>query len=145
MNTLKIAITTIATAILANAAIAAPAGMIKKNPEQVVANMFAHDQNSDGVLDSAELAESIEGLYDHRKQAIRERRDTLAENGILSEAEYAKGFVTMHLLPEDGAAIVMKDADINQDQTLDAQELIDSIHSLRKLDLGPRRGSARNS
>ena len=145
MNISKIALIAIATALIANVANASPIAKTKPNPEKIVAQMFAHDSNSDGVLNSAELAASIEGLYEYRKEAKVDRRDSLVESGMLPEAVLDKGIITLTLLPEDGAAIVMKDADVNQDDAVDAQELVNSFDSLRKLDLGPRRGIARQS
>lgn len=145
MNTSKIALIAIATSLIASVANADSAKANKPSPEAIVAAMFAHDQNSDGVLNRDELAASIEGLYEHRKEAKIDRRNTLVSSGALPEAIREKGIITLNLLPEDGAAIVMKDADSNADQALDAQELVNSIGSLRKLDLGPRRGIARQS
>ena len=109
------------------------------NSEKIVAQMFAnHERNNDGALDSIELANSIEGLYDQRQTTILERRDSLVEKGVISEYERSKGVITLCLLPEDGAAIIMKDGDTNQDNTLSANELAASVSSLRKLDLGTR-------
>lgn len=149
MNTSKYIIASVAAAILATVSFAETSANMKfqqrPSPEQIVALMFAHDNNRDGVLDSGELANSIESFYDSRRDAIRERREMLVEKGVISEAEYAKGFITLSLLPEDGAAIVMKDGDANRDQALSVDELVASIASLRKLDLGTRSSFARRS
>jgi hypothetical protein len=80
-----------------------------------------------------------------RQEAIRDRRDTLVSNGVISAAEGSNGIITLSLLPEDAAAIVMKDGDTNQDQVLQASELMATAKSLRKLDLGTRAPSARRS
>ena len=42
----------------------------------------------------------------------------------------------MRLLPEDAAAIVMKEGDVNDDLVLEADELIAVARSFRNLDLG---------
>ena len=109
MKTSKLIIASVAAAILATVSFAETNANKKfkhhPSPEQIVAQMFAHDNNSDGVLNSAELANSIEGLYDSRKDAIRDRREVLVEKGFITEAEYAKGFITLNLLPEGGAEI----------------------------------------
>ncbi len=149
MKTSKYIIASVAAAILATVSFAETSANEKfpqrPSPEQIVSLMFAHDNNRDGVLDSGELANSIESFYDSRRDAIRERREMLVEKGVISEAEYAKGFITLSLLPEDGAAIVMKDGDANRDQALSVDELVASIASLRKLDLGTRSSFARRS
>ncbi|MBT5169945.1 MAG: hypothetical protein HOL92_15920 [Opitutales bacterium] len=41
-------------------------------------------------------------------------------------------------MPEDAAAITMKGGDTNNDQLLEAAEFLDTVSSLRKLDLGTR-------
>ena len=150
MKTSKFIIASVAATFVATLSFAgsSPKATFKKglNPEQIVAQMFAnHDRNHDGSLDSVELANSIEALYDLRQEAIQDRRDNLAKTGVLSEFERAKGVITLRLLPEDGAAIVMKDGDINQDDLLSAQELAGTVSSLRKLDLGTRGSFARRS
>ncbi|MGK0239856.1 MAG: hypothetical protein ACI92G_003338 [Candidatus Pelagisphaera sp.] len=150
MKTSKIIIASIAATIAANVSFAESSAnkTFKKhqNPEQLVAQMFAnHDNNSDGVLDSAELANSIAGLYDQRQTSMIERRETLVEKGVISEYERSKGVITLRLHPDDGAAILMKDGDANQDNALSANELTASVSSLRKLDLGTRGNFDRRS
>ena len=143
MKTSKIIIASIAAAIVTTASFAETFAnkILKQHPnsEKIVAQMFAnHDRNSDGALDSIELANSIEGLYDQRQTTTLKRRDSLVEKGVISEYERSKGVITLRLLPEDGAAIIMKDGDTNQNNTLSANELAASVSSLRKLDLGTR-------
>lgn len=143
MKTSKIIIASIAVIIASAVSIAAgsskPFGEKRIQPQDIVILMLAdHDGNNDGALDSVELANSIEGLYRLRKEVIRDRRDALLEEGVISEVEYSKGFVTLSFLPEDAAAIVMKDGDANQDHVLEVAELMATVGSLRMLDWGPR-------
>lgn len=149
MKTTKIIIASIAASIASIASFAASSNQTfesRMQPQDVAVLMFGgHDLDNDGALDSVELANSIESLYEMRQEAIRDRRDTLVSNGVITAAEGANGIITLSLLPEDAAAIVMKDGDINQDQVLQASELIATAKSLRKLDLGTRAPRARRS
>ena len=109
------------------------------NPETVVAHMLVHhDADLDGRLDTAELARSIEAMYDRRDDAIRNHRDAMVARGIISEDEAANGVVTLSFLPEDGAAILMSRADANRDNALEAEELLESRAAWRELNLSPR-------
>lgn len=145
MKTSKIIIASIAASIASVVSFAASSNQAFQSriqPQDVAVLMFGgHDLNNDGALDSAELANSIESLYDMRQDAIRDRRDrrdTLVSNGMISAVESSNGIITLSLLPEDAAAIVMKDGDANEDQVLDVSELMATVKSLRKLDLGTR-------
>ncbi|MBT3483265.1 MAG: hypothetical protein HN457_17735 [Opitutales bacterium] len=97
-----------------------------------------HDINNGGALDSAELANSIESRYGMRQEATIDFRDNLVSEGGISAAERSKGIITLRLMPEDAAAITMKGGDTNNDQLLEAAEFLDTVSSLRKLDLGTR-------
>jgi len=110
-----------------------------RNPENIVALMVGyHDTNQDGRLDTVELAKSIEALYELRNDAIVNRREALVADGIISPVEADKGVVTLSFLPEEGAAILMNRADANQDNALEAAELLQSREVWRELNLGAR-------
>jgi len=149
MKTTKIIIASIAASIVSVASFAASSNQAfesRMQPQDVAVLLLGgHDLDNDGALNSAELANSIESLYVMRQAAIRDRRDTLVSNGVISAAEGSNGIITLSLLPEDAAAIVMKEGDTNQDQVLQAFELMATAKSLRKLDLGTRAPSARRS
>lgn len=141
MNTKKIITAAIAIIATATASIAkeGPRHNHKQidNPETIVSIMIAeHDQNDDGGLNVVELAESIESLYDFRNSSIRNHREHLAEYGRIPAAD--NGVVTLSLMPEDGAAILMLRADANNDAVLGADELIASTREWRSLSLGAR-------
>ncbi len=143
MNAKKLAIITITTLIAATASFAEtnPVGLKKQMPNktQIVANMIAdHDENHDGALNATELAASIESLYELRQNAIRDHRNTLIRSGMISDYESRNGIITLSLLPEDGAAILISRADSNQDQVLGAAELMESTRIWPTLNLGTR-------
>ncbi len=143
MNTKQIIIASIAAASIATSAFAkgehGRGPFHVANPESIVATMLEqHDLNQDGVLNSTELAQSIESLHDMRQNAIRNHRDRLIEAGALSESVSDNGIVTFSLLPEDGAAILIKKADADNDNALGAEELVASTRIWRSLNLGVR-------
>ncbi len=146
MKTSKIITATIVAAVITASSFAHSDKAANGRPssKDITAIMLdGHDANFDGALDTAELANAIEGLYDMRKDAIVNRRDAMVENGYVSES--SNGVITFSLLPEDSAAIVMKHADVNQDNLLHADEILVSLVSLRSLDLGTRSAITRSS
>ncbi len=149
MKTSKIITATIAAAVITASSFAksdADAAKGRPSPKEVTAIMLGgHDTNNDGALDTAELANAIEGLYNLRQEAIVNHRAAMIENGHISEPQSGNGVVTFSLLPEDGAAIVMKLSDVNQDNLLHADEILVSVGALRVLDLGTRSAIARSS
>jgi hypothetical protein len=150
MKTTKIIIAFIAASIATAASFAAVDSnrIVKKGPQpqDFAILMFADsDANNDGALDSVELAKSIENLYAWRNEAISNRREMLVAKGLILEEASANGFITMNLLPEDAAAILMKDGDANQDLLLEADELVATVGSLRKLNLSARAPAIRQS
>ena len=150
MNTKNIITTLAAVTIIATSAFAGAGhkdgNHSLRNPENVVALMVSnHDANQDGRLDSTELANSIETLYELRNDAIINRRETLVANGIISPVEAQNGVVTLSFLPEDGAAILMNRADANQDNVLEVTELLESREIWRELNLGTRPYFSRRS
>jgi len=150
MNNKKIITTLAAATIIASSALAGVGQKDGKrslrNPESVVALMVSnHDANQDGRLDTAELANSIEALYELRNDAIANRREALVANGIISPVEAQNGVVTLSFLPEDGAAILMSRADANRDNVLELTELLDSREVWRELNLGTRPYFSRRS
>lgn len=143
MNAKKIITVTLAALIASVGTLAKTSGteIAKKthSREQIVASMIAnHDENKDGSLNTSELTRSIEALYDRRQNAIRNHRDALVKSGMLSEMEASNGIITLSLLPEDGADILMSRADRNKDQALGADELIESTRIWHTLNLGSR-------
>jgi|ETNmetMinimDraft_22_1059887.scaffolds.fasta_scaffold00102_19 hypothetical protein len=109
----------------------------RPNPQEIAAIVFGgHDTDNDGALNSAELATSIEALYEMRDDTIRARREALAERGVISAEELSEGFVTLSLMPDVAADLVMKNADVNENLVLEADELVAAAGSLRKFDLG---------
>jgi len=143
MNAKKLAIITIAALIATTASFAETnqVGLKKQMPNktQIVADMIAnHDENQDGALNSTELAASIESLYELRQNAIRDHRDALVRSGMISDYESSNGIITLSLLPEDGAAILISRADSNQDQVLGVAELMESTRIWPTLNLGTR-------
>lgn len=148
MNIKNITITAIAALIATTASFAnsTEAKKARHNPETIVAMMIdGHDQDSDGALNNAELAQSIEDLYTKRNEAIRKHRDSMVENGLIDTAKADNGFVTLSPMPEDAAAFLLKGHDANANQILEADELLASTRDLRQLNLGFRPGFARES
>lgn len=143
MNTKRIIAAVAAVTIIASSAFAGNGYKNGKhslrNPENVIALMVSnHDANQDGRLDSVELANSIEALYEIRDDAIVNRREALVASGIISPVEAQNGFVTLSFLPEDGAAILMSRADQNADNVLEPSELLESGNVWRELNIGAR-------
>lgn len=143
MNIKNITITAIAAFIVTTASLAETnqAGTKKAvyNKSEIVSSMIAnYDQNHDGALDSAELAASIEGLYEMRQNAFRNHRETMVAHGVVTSEEASNGIITLSLLPEDGAAILMRQADKNHDHVLAADELMESTRIWPTLSLGAR-------
>ncbi len=150
MNAKKLAIITITALITSTASLAESVKIGAKNQMpnrvQIVSSMIAnHDENQDGALNATELAASIESLYELRQYAIRNHRDTMISLGKISEYEASKGIITLSLLPEDGAAILISRADTNQDQALGAAELLESTRIWQTLNLGTRPNFASRS
>jgi len=143
MKTSKIIIALVAATIASAASFAALGSKQsvtqRLQPQEIAILMFgSNDVNNDGVLDIVELADSIESLYELRNDAIRNQREALIENGFISEAESARGIITLSLLPEDAAAIMMKNGDTNENLVLEVDELIGTVDLFRKLNLGTR-------
>ncbi len=141
MNTKKITIAAIAALIAATASFAGTSKGVSKDQTshraQIVSSMIAnHDGNQDGALDSVELAASIESLYEMRQNAIKYNRDAMVERGILSPEDAQNGVITLSLLPEDGAALLMSRADSNHNHALEANELMNSTPIWGTLNLG---------
>ncbi len=140
MNLQRITAATIAALLIASATFA-ESSRPKASHEKaaIVATMIAnHDINLDGGLDSVELAASIEALYEMRQNAFRNHRDAMVERGVVTPSEASNGIVTLSLLPDDGAALLMKQADTNHDQILRADELMESTRIWPTLSLGAR-------
>ena len=109
----------------------------RPQPQEIAVIVFGdHDTDNDGALNRVELATSIEALYELRDDAIRARREAMAERGVLSAEELSEGFVTLSLMPDVAADLVMKNADVNENLVLEADELVAAAGSLRKFDLG---------
>lgn len=143
MNAKKLAIITITVLVATATSFAATSkdGLRKQMPDraQIVSSMILnHDENQDGALNSTELASSIESLYELRQNAIRDHRDAMLDLGRISEYEANNGIITLSLMPEDGAAILISRADANQDNVLGAEELLESTRIWHTLNLGTR-------
>jgi len=143
MNIKNITIASIAALIVASASFAETHRADNKraahNKSEIVSSMIAnYDLNRDGVLNSVELAASIEGLYEMRQNAFRNHRDEMVEHGVVTSEEASNGIITLSLLPEDGAAILMRQADTNHDHVLGAEELMESTRIWPTLSLGAR-------
>ncbi len=146
-NTVAAIIIAIAASTASNAEVASKVTPIDRpEPENIVARMISnHDENRDGALDNAELAASIESLFDHRNQVVRERRDAMVAKGFIAAEKADNGFITLTPMPDDAAAFLINGHDSNDNDVLEADELLASTRDFRQLNLGYRPGFARES
>ncbi len=115
----------------------------KPSPVSIVANMIEnYDLNNDGALNDLELAISIEDMFEHRNLAMRDRREAMIEKGFIAAEKADNGFVTLTPMPDEAAAFLMNGHDQNEDNVLQANELLASTRDFLQLNLGYRPGFA---